>query len=364
MHHKTLLAAALLAASVTVSAAQVDVYGRIDTGLVFQHFSGDSTADDTFTLDSGPNTASRIGIRGTETITDDLSVGFRMENRFNSDAGSLREGGRLFGGHAAVHVTSKKYGELSFGRMAGIGSGSGPYDLLIYIDALDGGSVGTGMTSVRSTRYDNMITYRSPMLAGFQATIQHSLQTDSSGEGEESTDEVNRFYSAGLRFNRGPLDVVAYYEGMTWGHVDQPDNGADTNRRVFTLGTGYQLFDDVRLYAEAQYFDGVNSLEGFTAKTKDSSISGYGLYAGTQIWWGLSSWQTMVYWKDYKLESSAGEPSYDGETIALATKLFYRPSKTIDMYVGGGISQWDRVENGEILTDRGFNLFTGITKYF
>ena len=196
MLQKTLLAAALTTAALGVSAADIDVYGRVDTGLVFHHYSGDSTKDDSFTLDSGPNTASRWGIRGTENITDDLSVGFRLENRFNVDDGTFREGGRMFGGHAAVHVTSKKYGELSFGRMAGIGSGSGPYDLLIHIDALDGGSVGTGMTSVRSTRYDNMITYRSPRLAGLQATVQHSLQTDSSGDGEESTDEVNRFYSA------------------------------------------------------------------------------------------------------------------------------------------------------------------------
>lgn len=364
MLQKTLLAAALTTAALGVSAADIDVYGRVDTGLVFHHYSGDSTKDDSFTLDSGPNTASRWGIRGTENITDDLSVGFRLENRFNVDDGNFREGGRMFGGHAAVHVTSKKYGELSFGRMAGIGSGSGPYDLLIHIDALDGGSVGTGMTSVRSTRYDNMITYRSPRLAGLQATVQHSLQTDSSGDGEESTDEVNRFYSAGLHYNRGPLDVVAYYEGMTWGHVDQPDNGADTNRRVFTLGTGYKITDDVKLYAQAQYFDGVNTLEAFSAKTKDSSISGYGLYAGTQIWFGLSSWQTMVYWKDYELESNVGAPTYDGETIALATKFLYRPSKTIDMYVGGGVSQWDRVEEGRIMTDREFNLFSGITKYF
>lgn len=364
MFKQTLLAAALVSAAGSLCAAEIDIYGRVDTGLVFQHFAGDSTKEDTFSMDAGPNTASRWGIRATEKITDDVSVGFRLENRFNPDNGTFRENGRMFGGHSAIHVTSKKWGELSFGRMAGIGSGSGPYDLLIFIDALDGGSLGTGMTSVRSTRYDNMITYRSPRMAGIQATVQHSLNVDSTGEGDESTSDVNRFYSAALHFQRGPLDLVGYYEGMSWGHVDQPDNGADTTKSVFTLGAGYKVTDEVKLYAQAQYYKGVNSLDGFTAKTKDSNITGYGIYAGTQIWWGLSSWQTMVYWRDYKLESSVGAKTYDGNTIALATKFLYRPSKTIDMYIGGGISQWDRVDNGKMKEDRGMNLFTGITKYF
>ncbi len=349
----------------TAQAADIKIYGRIDTGLVYQHFSGDSTKEDSFSLDSGPNTASRWGVQGSEQITPETSVGFRLENRFASDTGELKENGRMFGGMAAVTISNKTWGELAFGRMAGVGSGSGPYDLLILIDAFDGGSVGTGVTSVRSTRYDNMITYRSPMIAGLQATLQYSLNTDSTGEdqGDESTSDVNRFYAAALRYNAGPLNIVGYYEGTAWGHVRQPDNGADTDKQVFTLGASYR-FEPVTVYAQAQYYNGVNKMDGFTADDRASSIKGYGLYAGAQFWFGLSSWQSMVYWRDYTRDGAEGAPSWDGKTIAVATKYLYRPSKTIDMYVGGGFSQWDRISDGKVLTDKGFNVFSGITKYF
>lgn len=348
-------------------AAEVQVYGRIDTGLVYQNFFGDSKADDSLTMETGPNTASRVGIRGSEQITPDTSVAFRLENRFAADTGEIREGGRLFGGMATLTVANKQFGEVAVGRMAGVGSGSGAYDLLIYIDAFDGGSFGTGVTSVRSTRYDNMITYRSPKIAGFQSTLQYSLQTDSSSDaGDESTSDVNRFYSAALHYNAGPLNVVGYFEGMLWGHKEAA--AADTNQKIATLGASYR-FEPVTVYAEMQYFDGASKVDGFDASEiggadEEGSVKGYGLYAGTQFWYGLSSWQSMVYWKDYKFEPSGAGRSYDGSTLAIATKLFYRPSKTIDMYVGGGYSQWDRVEDGKVMTDKGLNLFSGITKYF
>lgn len=369
MHRQTAAAAALGAlffGLTAAQAAQVQVYGRIDTGIVYQNFFGDSTADDSLTMETGSNTASRVGIRGSEQITPDTSVAFRLENRFSSDTGEIRENGRLFGGIATLTLANKQWGEVAVGRMAGVGSGSGAYDLLIHIDAFDGGSWGTGVGSVRSSRNDNMITYRSPRIAGLQTTLQYSLKTDSSSEGDESTSDVNRFYAAGLHYNAGPLNVVGAFEGTLWGH--KYGAAADANQKVATLGASYR-FEPVTVYAQMQYFDGANKIDGFdvsdiAGQGEEGSVKGYGLYAGTQFWYGLSSWQSMVYWKDYEFEPSGSGRSYDGSTLAVATKIFYRPSKTIDMYVGGGYSQWDRVEDGKVLTDKGFNLFSGITKYF
>ena len=56
------------------SAADVQIYGRIDAGLVYEHTDpGVGDATDKFTLDSGVGTASRFGLRGSE----DLGNGYR-----------------------------------------------------------------------------------------------------------------------------------------------------------------------------------------------------------------------------------------------------------------------------------------------
>lgn len=378
--NKTFLAAALLSALGTACAADVAIYGRVDTGLIFNHNAGDSeTAGNTLSLNSGTHTATRWGLRGNEDLTADTKVIFQLENRFESDTGAFKEGGRMFGGQVWVGLRNTALGELTMGRMAGVSSGSGPYDLQYYMDAFGGGTNGTGNAPVKSSRYDNMVTWRTPMWAGFQATFQYSMENDGSNEGRENTSDVNRFYAAGLRYNNGPLNLVGIYEGLTWGHKESTkDTGATTSKKAVTLGGSYK-FEPVTVYFQTQYYNGVNSLDGFSAKyvaavknadgsektpaTPAGSIKGYGIYAGTQFWLsGLSSWQSMVYWKDYKLER-AGD-SFDGSSIGVATKYIYRPSKTVDMYVGAGFSQWDRVKKDKIYTDKNVNVFSGVTKYF
>lgn len=359
--------AALILCAAPLHAADVSVYGRVDSGVVYQNFSGDSTKDDAFSMESGLNTASRWGIRGSERLTDDVSVSFRLENRFASDTGAIK-GGRLFEGSAFLEVSSRTWGELAAGRIAGVNSGSGPWDVQILMDAFGGGTFGTALAPVKSSRMDNMITYRSPRAAGLQATVQHSLQTDSAAKGDESTSDVDRFWAAGLTWKAGErLNLVAVYEGTTWGRKDA--KAPDTSRKVFTVGGNLRI-DDVALYAQAQYFNGVDKLDGFATSSSAApssetrNIKGCGLYAGVQVWFGPSSLQSMAYWRDYDVKAAADGRTHDGSSLGVAAKYVYRPSKTIDMYAGGGWSQWDRLSGGRILTDRSFNLFSGVTKYF
>ncbi|MFR3029048.1 MAG: porin [Sutterella wadsworthensis] len=89
----TAVALATLALAASASAADVKIYGRIDTGLIYQNYFGDSTKEDSFAMQSGTNTATRVGIEGLETINDDLSVGFRVESRYASDPAN--QGDRL-----------------------------------------------------------------------------------------------------------------------------------------------------------------------------------------------------------------------------------------------------------------------------
>lgn len=54
----------------------------------------------------------------------------------------------------------------------------------------------------------------------------------------------------------------------------------------------------------------------------------------------------------------------DGSSAGIGTKFLYRPSKTVEIYVGCGYSQWDRLDNGLVKTDKSVNAYSGVTKYF
>ena len=80
---KTLTAVAVLGAlSGATLAADVTLYGVIDTGFTYQHTEG---GDDSFAMTSGSYAGPRFGFKGTEKLGDDLTVGFILEEGFNSD---------------------------------------------------------------------------------------------------------------------------------------------------------------------------------------------------------------------------------------------------------------------------------------
>lgn len=122
--YSLIISSLLVACSVQAESA-VTIYGRIDTGIAYDNYGGDTHKDNTITMQSGLNTASRIGIKGIEEITDDLSVGFRLENRFASDSGALKgglKGNKIFEGCSYLTVSSKSLDEVSAGRISGISS--------------------------------------------------------------------------------------------------------------------------------------------------------------------------------------------------------------------------------------------------
>ena len=74
---KTLTAVAVLGAlSGATLAADVTLYGVIDTGFTYQHTEG---GDDSFAMTSGSYAGPRFGFKGTEALGDNLTLGFILE---------------------------------------------------------------------------------------------------------------------------------------------------------------------------------------------------------------------------------------------------------------------------------------------
>lgn len=122
------LAATLAGFALSAQAANVEVYGLIDTGLNYQHVDADRAGVDDvskFQMKSSQSTPNRVGLRGTEDLGQGLKVGFVLESQFNSDDGSLMPGNRLFHRAAQIMLMSDDYGTLVLGRSGMLRSGFG-----------------------------------------------------------------------------------------------------------------------------------------------------------------------------------------------------------------------------------------------
>lgn len=88
---KTLAALAVLGAFAgSAMAADVTLYGAVDTGFEYIHTK--STGEkgvDTFDMQTGWDTPSRWGLKGSEDLGNGYKVSFKLESGFNSDDGTM-----------------------------------------------------------------------------------------------------------------------------------------------------------------------------------------------------------------------------------------------------------------------------------
>ena len=306
---KTLAALSVLGAFAGSSlAADVTLYGVIDTGLVYQHADADLPdvdTVDTFQMKSGVTAGSRFGLKGTEDLGNGLKIGFVLENGFVSDTGSFTQNNRLFGREAQLNL-SGAFGTVAFGRMGRLASGNDTCGLLGSLSPFgtSWGEYAANASTVMSgfDRYDNTVTYATPAFAGFKAYAQYSFDTDSKDDydgaglhGVEGKSSVDRYYAIGLTYANGPLNLAAVvdqtnFSTTKWNGVDW-GNPVDDALTV-TVGGNYD-FQVVKLYAGAQYFDNadLNSIDNIFSKdfalspaqTERFQVKGYGLTIGADI---------------------------------------------------------------------------------
>lgn len=179
MNRFALTAAAILtAAAFPAVAADVNVYGRIDTG--FMYTINHNQTSDSFEMTSGKSSGSRWGLKGSEQLNEDWQVRFVLESGFDSDAGSFTttSGDRLFGRQATLSVYNKSFGELALGRSGKPLSGSDQFTRISRFTPFgvtygDAGLLFYG----KGGRVDNGIFYKSPTFAGFTVVLAGSLNT-------------------------------------------------------------------------------------------------------------------------------------------------------------------------------------------
>lgn len=287
---KTLVAVSVLGAFAgSALAADVQLYDILDTGVGYSHIDMDTSGVDdvdSFEMKSGVGSGSRWGLKGTEDLGNGLTVGFILENGFDSDDGSEDSTGVMFNRESSLFLEGS-FGKLAFGRMGALNSGQSSWSKVGMINAF-GTSYGEFTAQASNVfslagQWDNMIAYETPDFAGFKLFTQYGMGSNDN-ENESSS---NRFYSLGVTYNNGPfagyfaVDSINY-KTAKFSKGEWPNNGDDIDDSLtVTLGGSYD-FDVVKIYLGAQYFDEVrlSSLGGPICRAndvRDLGISGFDL---------------------------------------------------------------------------------------
>ena len=349
MFKKSLTALAVLSTMTGYAVAgQVTLYGVVDEGLNYTKedvkVNGVRHVDEhTFGLDSGLNAASRIGLTGQEALGNGMTVGFKLENGFKADTGALGDKNRLFDREASLSVMTP-LGRLSAGRMGGVASAAGSYDIVYAIgDAFDGGD-NKIFGLAKSARYDNMLTYQTPVMGGLQATVQYSFKKNSTDpnrlDAREGSKNANRYTSAALTGSYGPFNAVLAYELQDYGSDYAASKMPSKDGQAIYLGGNYD-FGVAKAFAMAQYFKGQEAIDAMTAIDAAKPINptagfkGYGLHLGTIVPVCAGHLTIGGYYVDGQAEFEK-TADRDNDYVGIATKYVYPLSRRTSLYAGAG----------------------------
>ena len=299
MMKKSLLALSVAAAAMGAQAADVQVYGLLDTSLSFVSSDADIAGHDrvnSFSMENAKEFGSRFGLKGSEDLGNGYKVAFVLESGIKSDDGSLDQGGKLFGREAHVDLVGP-FGKLSAGLMPVFGSTLGADGLFRAIDPLFANytkAFGSGHVTASSwTRVDNALSYVTPTVAGFTGYAMYSFKNDSSKGGVEGHGgESDRYASLAARYKAGALEAVLVADTTMYGTYRTDTAASKDDGWTVTFGGNYTFDGGVKVLAFTQFFgdqelkarpragvgfDGINAVAG-----DYGFVDGYGVSPGAR----------------------------------------------------------------------------------
>lgn len=354
---KTLAAVAVLGAFAgSALAADVQLYGIVDTGVGYNHIDVDGLKvdgdKDKFEMKSGQASGSRFGFKGTEDLGNGLTVGFILENGIKSDTGV--DDGVMFNRESSLFLEGG-FGKVAFGRIGSLNNGQSSWAKVGMISAFGtsdwgGYSAQVGNIMATASQWDNMIAYQTPDFAGFKVYAQYAMGnqvdgTDSDGVegkyGDENESSSNRYYAIGATYNNGPfaayfaVDSINYASVTTEGGNKVIEDMDDS--LTVTMGGSYD-FEVVKVYLGAQYFDEVK-LSGFSGPIKDagvgqsSKVKGYGLsLTGDAPLLGGKAMFGIGYTDAETADSQDNAQDVDFQRYVISVGYDYPFSKRTDVY--------------------------------
>ena len=235
--NKTLVAAAILAASATAAAqSSVTLYGVLDGGVRYQNwnlssgpFSKADISTSSIGVVSGSQSTSRFGVRGVEDLGSGTQAVWNLEGQVNvgdGSQGSYSQWQRT----SIIGLRNDAWGQVDLGRQLNLAYkfAGAPIDTAFGVNAPIINIAGVmGVTGVRQS---NMLMYQSPTMAGFKVGAQYSFNTglttnrqlatgaataDAATGSAFETGNNMRNVSGAVSYTNGPVYVTAVYDQFT-----------------------------------------------------------------------------------------------------------------------------------------------------
>lgn len=361
---KKLIAVAVLGACVAGSAfaANVDVYGRIDTGLSYVHYdkTGLSDAKDTLSLDSGTSSGNRWGLKGSEDLGNGYQVGFVLESGFDADTGALGAGG-IFAREATLRV-SGPFGSIYAGRMGRIGSDAGSVGF--YAGSVSPFGSGWGkmpghfaVTANYDSRYNNALAYVSPKVGPVTVYAQYTM-----GNATENESGDDRLFSLGAQADFGALQVLGLVEYLNKKSVAGTtvyDDSQYDDSYTINLGGSYD-FSVAKVFLAGQYFKAAPDYAGMKGNyAKDPrvlnnewrwSFDGFGVNVGATAPIGAGEFLVSAGYGKGDVNYDTKDAKISADAYIIQVGYTYPFSKRTNLYAGAGYMQTS-MEDGITNTD-------------
>ena len=359
---KKLIAVAVLGACVAGSAfaANVDVYGRIDTGLSYVHYdeTGLSDAKDTLSLDSGMSSGNRWGLKGSEDLGNGYQVGFVLESGFDADTGAMSKDG-LFNREATLRV-SGPFGSIYAGRMGRIGSDAGSVGF--YAGSVSPFGSGWGkmaghfaVTANYDSRYNNALAYVSPKVGPVTVYAQYTM-----GNATENESGDDRLFSLGAQADFGALQVLGLVEYLNKKSVDGTtvyDDSQYDDSYTINLGGSYD-FSVAKVFLAGQYFKAAPDYAGMKANYAELvkgeewrySFDGFGVNVGATAPIGAGEFLVSAGYGKGDLNVDTKDAKRSADAYIIQVGYTYPFSKRTNLYAGAGYMQTS-MEDGITNTD-------------
>ena len=359
---KKLIAVAVLGACVAGSAfaANVDVYGRIDTGLSYVHEKiGDQAGTDKLSMDSGLSSGNRWGLKGSEDLGNGYQVGFVLESGFSSDTGAIGEEGKLFNREATLRV-SGPFGSIYAGRMGRIGSDAGSVGF--YAGSVSPFGSGWGkmaghfaVTANYDTRYSNALAYVSPKVGPVTVYAQYTM-----GNATENESGDDRLFSLGAQADFGALQVLGLVEYLNKKSVADTtvyDDSQYDDSYTINLGGSYD-FSVAKVFLAGQYFKAAPNYAGMKANFAELiegnewrySFDGFGVNVGATAPIGAGQFLVSAGYGKGDLNIDTKDAKRSADAYIIQVGYTYPFSKRTNLYAGAGYMQTS-MEDGITNTD-------------
>ena len=287
--------AAALGAAMSVQAADVEMFGFFDQGLAYVHEelnkgmaspTGQTTAnhvvngkvEDGVTrsnLAQGTGNVSTWGIKGSEVLTPDTKVIFHLESGFLADDGTIYgpKHNQLFERESSLGIESQTWGQLKFGRMPALTTGSGTTGIFNSKTNPFGAGWGnmTGgwkfVGTLAAARHDNMVNYISPSWNGLKLHAQYSFKSAISADQEEGKSSSNRWAALGASWTGEKFYLAAAVDWLDAASYGPKDTVVQQSRDAYkVLVGGHYNFDSFKLYGSAQYMKNIAYIGGYSTK--------------------------------------------------------------------------------------------------